>query len=214
MIQIGSLTFTPEAVAKLGLEEQSPFEQPSIKEGTQVAGSGVSVQTERGLLESGVHPDEEMQKAWDERKQKKTTEPTYKDTGETQMQTYERVMGKEAVTERKLKQQKEFERLMKERERGLAPYGYRPDGSPKGEGWLGKLPIPETSDIATEYSVGVEINGKEIDIPTLVPTLTKQEVTEVLNAAKEGRFPSEAVMKKAVEHAQKRLQEGQSPFKD
>lgn len=120
MITIGSLTFTPEAVAKLGLEEQSPFEQPSIKEGTQVAGSGVSVQTERGLLESGVHPDEEMQKAWDERKQKKTTEPTYKDTGETQTQTYERVMGTEAAQKKKQEQEerrkKLFEELQKQKE--------------------------------------------------------------------------------------------------
>lgn len=115
MIQIGSLTFTPEAVAKLGLEEQSPFEQPSIKEGTQIAGSGVSVQTERGLLESGVHPDEEMQKAWDERKQKKTTEPTYKDTGRTFKEEYKARFGEEALRKLEEKQNKELEDLLKQR---------------------------------------------------------------------------------------------------
>ena len=97
----------------LGIE--GPFEQPSIKESTQVAGSGVSVQTERGLLESGVHPDEEMQKTWDERKQKKTTEPTYKDTGRTFKEEYKARFGEEALRKLEEKQNKELEDLLKQR---------------------------------------------------------------------------------------------------
>jgi hypothetical protein len=64
----------------------------------------------------------------------------------------------------------------------------------------------------TEYSIGVEIDGKSVLIPTLVPGLTKEEVREVITASEEGSMPSDVVVEKAVAHAKKMLEQGKSPF--
>lgn len=60
----------------------------------------------------------------------------------------------------------------------------------------------------TEYSVGIEIDGKEIEIPTLVPTLTRKELNHLLN----GGEPTKAIMDKAYDHAITRIKSGKSPF--
>lgn len=91
-------------------------------------------------------------------------------------------------------------------------YGMREDGTAKGTGWLGELKIPGTSDIATEYSVTVELDGKDVLLPTLIPGLSKQEIDSVLDSAKKGKLPPEAVIDKAVIYAEKRIKEGKSPF--
>ena len=89
-------------------------------------------------------------------------------------------------------------------------YGTRPDGTFKGPGFLGVLKRPD-GDVMTEYSIGVEINGVERDIPTLVPTLTKKEI-ETLLKIKVGKQPPKSIVDKAVAHAEKRIAEGKSPF--
>ena len=87
----------------------------------------------------------------------------------------------------------------------------RTDGTPKGPGWLGTLKTTDGSGkVSTEISVGVNIDGKETLIPTLVPTLTKQEVDHLLAGGK----PNDAIVKKAVEHARKQIKNGKSPFKE
>lgn len=63
--------------------------------------------------------------------------------------------------------------------------------------------------VSTEISIGVEMDGKETEIPTLVPTLTKSEVEYLLR----GGEPTEAIVNKAVAHAKKRRAMGLSPFK-
>ena len=91
-------------------------------------------------------------------------------------------------------------------------YGMREDGTAKGSGWLGELKVPGTRDIATEYSVTVEIDGKDVLLPTLIPGLSQQEVDSVLDSVKKGKLPPEAVIDKAVIYAEKRIKEGKSPF--
>ncbi len=86
-------------------------------------------------------------------------------------------------------------------------YGTRPDGTFKGPGFLGELKRPD-GGISTELSIGVNIDGKEIDIPLLVPTLTKEEIEHLL----EGKELTDAIVDKAVKHAVKRRKEGRSPF--
>lgn len=83
----------------------------------------------------------------------------------------------------------------------------RQDGTDKSTGFFGPQ---ETSDgrIMTEYSVGIEIDGKEVEIPTLVPTLTKEE----LDHLKQGGEPTDSIMDKAIEHAKERMSKGLSPF--
>ena len=88
-------------------------------------------------------------------------------------------------------------------------YGKRPDGTTKGKGFLGELKRPD-GGISTEISVGVEIDGKEVEIPTLVPTLSKEEIDYLLEDGK----PTKEIVDKAVAHAKSRMQKGQSPFAD
>jgi hypothetical protein len=96
-------------------------------------------------------------------------------------------------------------------------WGKREDGSEKGTGWLGVLPRPD-GKVSTEISVGVEINGKETEIPTLVPTLTKEEINYLLSHDTEAHdlFDTpigKSIMDKAIAHAEGRIAEGKSPFK-
>ena len=83
----------------------------------------------------------------------------------------------------------------------------RVDGSVKSEqGYLGPVQNKDGRTM-TEFSIGVEFNGKETEIPTLVPGLSKRE----LNALKEGTIlPS--TKRKAISHAKKRMAAGKSPF--
>jgi hypothetical protein len=86
-------------------------------------------------------------------------------------------------------------------------FGLRPDGTPKGTGFLGPLPASE-GKTSTEISIGVNIGGKEVQIPTLIPTLTQDEVNYLLGGGK----PTDAIVGKAVEYAKSRMAKGLSPF--
>jgi hypothetical protein len=86
-------------------------------------------------------------------------------------------------------------------------YGKRLDGTEKGEGFLGKLKN-SNGDISTELSVSYEINGKEILMPSLVPTLTDKEVKHLLD----NKPPTKEMDDKIIDHAMKRIKEGKSPF--
>jgi hypothetical protein len=90
--------------------------------------------------------------------------------------------------------------------------GRRKDGTEKGLGYFGKLKVPGTNGVATEYSIGVNIDGKEVEIPSLVPTLTAAEVQEVLKAAAEDKPVSKAIQDKAAAFAISRMKAGKSPF--
>lgn len=95
----------------------------------------------------------------------------------------------------------------------LDPNETRPDGSKKGMGWLGPYKNANGDDV-TEYSIGVEIDGKQMDIPVLVPNLTEKEIMSVLKASEYGEFPHGDVIDKAVAHARMMIAKGKSPFKD
>lgn len=96
-----------------------------------------------------------------------------------------------------------------------AGFGNRPDGTPKGKGFLGTLQL-KGGGVATEYSVGVELESKggaETDIPTLVPTLTKSEIDLMINdIIPNQKSVPEEILQKAVDHANKRVREGKSVF--
>ena len=77
----------------------------------------------------------------------------------------------------------------------------------KGRGFLGILKRPDKG-ISTEISIGVNIKGEEIDIPTLIPTLTQIEIEHLLS----GQKPTPAIVDKAVKHAVGRIAEGKDPF--
>ncbi|KKN51516.1 hypothetical protein LCGC14_0622080 [marine sediment metagenome] len=94
-------------------------------------------------------------------------------------------------------------------------FGLRPDGTRKGKGFLGVLKL-KGGGVATEYSVGVRLeanDGKETDIPSLVPTLTKKEIEIMVNDIIPNKKPvPKAILQKAVDHANKRVNQGKSPF--
>jgi hypothetical protein len=97
-------------------------------------------------------------------------------------------------------------------------YGLRQNATPKGEGWLGALPIkyPDGKEgVATEYSVGISFDGENYELPALVPTLTPEEVNIMVNDIMPNhKQVPEPILKKAVEHAKGRLEQGLSPYKD
>lgn len=88
-------------------------------------------------------------------------------------------------------------------------YGNRPDGTPKGNGWLGPIKM-KSGDVMTELTVGVNIDGKETNIPAIVPTLSKDEVAYLAD----GNKPTDAIIDKAVAHAKQRIAAGKSPYAD
>jgi len=83
----------------------------------------------------------------------------------------------------------------------------RPDGTKKGPGFLGKLANVNGQE-STELSIGVNINGEETLIPSLVPTLSKDEVQWLLK----NNMPTPEIEAKAVAHAQQRIAEGKPVF--
>jgi hypothetical protein len=94
-------------------------------------------------------------------------------------------------------------------------YGNRPNGSAKGMGFFGELKRPD-GGVSTEISVGVGIDGKETNIPLIVPTLTKKELNYLLRTDIKGKgffnnMPS-SIMDKAYDHAKTRMKSGMSPF--
>lgn len=98
------------------------------------------------------------------------------------------------------------------------PYGLRSykteDGSyggemmPKGLGWLGALPNTN-GDVSTELSIGDESG----EFPSLVPTLNKEQINQLLNLQENEQVPTE-IYKLARQHADKMRSQGRSPFKE
>jgi hypothetical protein len=88
-------------------------------------------------------------------------------------------------------------------------YGNRTNGTPKGVGFLGELKRPDGS-VSTELSMDVTVDGKKMLIPTLVPTLTKEEINFLLS----GGRPTKEISNKAFQHAMERKKKGLSPFAD
>lgn len=63
----------------------------------------------------------------------------------------------------------------------------------------------------SEYSLDGKINGKPTSYPSIVPTLSKEEVTAILNS-KEGEKLPDSVYQKAAAHAKMRMDNGQNTF--
>jgi len=98
----------------------------------------------------------------------------------------------------------------------VADYGYREDGTPKGEGWLGLIDLP-SGKVMSEVSAGFEINGRDVLIPLIVPGLNEKELDVLAQVAEGemsvGKLPKD-IKDKAIAHAREQMQKGESPFKD
>lgn len=96
----------------------------------------------------------------------------------------------------------------------------RQDGSLKSQiGFLGPI-LNNDGGVMTEFSTDMEVDGNKIEIPSLVPTLTEEEVEYMKNMKGGAGFnikeiPMEmTIINKARQHAMERLQAGMSPFFD
>mgnify|MGYP001588735532 CR=1 FL=1 len=91
------------------------------------------------------------------------------------------------------------------------PYGPREDGTPKGEGYFGKLPRrDDPAAFSTELSASTDfkVNGRTVLFPLLVPTLTHEEIQLLLS----GEHPTDDIYRKAEAFARERIGAGKSPF--
>jgi len=104
---------------------------------------------------------------------------------------------------------KEEVQKLNEAYQNAGSYGKRVDGTEKGTGWLGELKMKDGSNrVMTELSLGFDVNGKEVEMPSIVPTLTDAEVNYLL----EGNKPTREIMQKAFHHGMDRIKNGKSPF--
>jgi|TARA_B110000444_G_scaffold260900_1_gene309831 hypothetical protein len=91
----------------------------------------------------------------------------------------------------------------------------RSDGSKKSaQGYLGPVKNSVTGGTMTEVSIGVEIDGKEMEIPAMVPTLTQEEINTLSKMELEGNAKNipASIKQKAEAHARQRIAEGKSVF--
>lgn len=121
--------------------------------------------------------------------------------------------GNHAVVDNYVKGLKEVKHKYEKAQDGLM---LRPDKSMKDVGFLGPKRSPR-GVMVTEYSIGVPIMGKQMDIPTLVPGLSKEEIAYILQRADTGmpigRDPmGNAIANKAIQNAEQRVVKGLSPF--
>jgi soluble lytic murein transglycosylase len=87
----------------------------------------------------------------------------------------------------------------------------REDGTKKSDtGYLGVIKSNDGKDM-TEFSIGVEIEGQETLVPTLIPGLTDDEI-EVLKTEPNPKDIPKTIIKKAVDHAKKQKSEGKDIF--
>lgn len=94
------------------------------------------------------------------------------------------------------------------------PKDFRLDGTKKGLGFLGPLLRPD-GGVSSEISIGLDFGKGEMQIPTMVPTLARNEVYYLLNTPEDkiqNADPNlfKSIRDKAERHAQERLKSGKS----
>lgn len=92
---------------------------------------------------------------------------------------------------------------------GLVNFGKREDGTEKGTGWFGILPMQDGSNaIATELSASFNYGNGNVLVPLLNPKLSEREVQHLLK----GREPTKEIWDKARAFGFERIQQLRSPF--
>ena len=93
-----------------------------------------------------------------------------------------------------------------------APWGYRQGtNDPKGMGWNGVNKMTDGSgSVMTELTTTMTLDGNDVNMPLVVPTLSESERAHLLS----GAAPTQDIYKKAADHAVGRLGLGLSPYAD
>ncbi len=96
-------------------------------------------------------------------------------------------------------------------------FGTRPDGTQKGNGWLGVKQV-KGGGVATEYSTqsdAVKVDGKRIDFPSLVPGLSDKQIKLMVeDIIPNHKSVPQDIMQIAVDHANRQLSFGRSVWKE
>ena len=92
----------------------------------------------------------------------------------------------------------------------MSGYGKRHNSNDlKGNGFYGPLQrLDNPKAVSTEISIGVDLGKGGMEIPLLVPGMTRAEIDHLLSGGK----PTRALVDKAVSHAESRIKAGLSPF--
>tara|TARA_R110002020_G_scaffold13240_3_gene47758 strand:+ start:359 stop:742 length:384 start_codon:yes stop_codon:yes gene_type:complete len=94
----------------------------------------------------------------------------------------------------------------------LPPDMFRSDGSVKSaRGYLGPIINLRDGKTMTEFTVGIQIDGEETEVPSMVPTLVSEEI-EILRNLLPGEPIPESIVRKAKEHALMRMEQGKNIF--
>lgn len=99
--------------------------------------------------------------------------------------------------------------LSAEERKALPAFGERHGGGAKGMGFFGPLDLG-SGNVATELTVQMQHEGKSIEIPTLVPVLSRRELETLLDDFDRGYTTN--VERKVKAFARARLAKGKSPF--
>lgn len=90
-------------------------------------------------------------------------------------------------------------------------FGNRLDGTPKGTGFFGMLPMQDGSNnVATEMSTSFDYGNGDTLVPLINPLLNQDELNHLL----QGKEPTKEIQGKAGQWGLQRLQQGRSPFLD
>lgn len=81
----------------------------------------------------------------------------------------------------------------------------------KSQGWLGPLQNGLGQSVS-EYSISQNVNGRNVEMPSIVPGLTPDELQMIMRASETGSQLPSSVYEKAMAHAQERIRHGRSPF--
>jgi hypothetical protein len=83
------------------------------------------------------------------------------------------------------------------------------NGPNKGTGYFGMMPMQDGSGkYASEIGGGIDVNGRNMEVPSLVPTLSPDEIILMLS----GGNPTQNILQKVAEYATQRTNQGRSPF--
>lgn len=90
-------------------------------------------------------------------------------------------------------------------------FGARPDGTTKGLGYFGALKRPD-GKISTELTSEWTVDGKNIAMPLIVPTLTRKELDYLLQDKAGQPEIMQSIADKAFAHGMERIRAGKSPY--
>lgn len=90
----------------------------------------------------------------------------------------------------------------------MADYGKRANGTEKGLGYFGEIPMVDGKHIMTEMGANTTVDGEDIHYPLIHPNMTREEIDHL--AA--GKKPTKEMNDRALDHAMRRKAEGKDPF--